>query len=411
MALDIYGGDPRIIATQQELFRIAGLMEQAASHLEEAWLSPPETFLELIPNPLPNIQLAIALPPVIESLRGIRSKLNYAAESYFSTEAQVQRFLTTLFEPFSKLNWFLSQPNPVSGVLNDQVMRTAATLAVVGLTGVPSFGKAQLVSQATNLTVAAMGGTSPNNLLAKSHLTSLTMGIRVDVPGSASLVSSSSTKPAANLYGQVLRLQQNYWKPASSIRIEVFPTKTGRDLVVYVPGTQSFLPGSKNPLNIQSNLTAMGNVVPSPSQMAVSSALEQLNAGKNDRVLFVGHSQGALIAGNLASANQPFEVKGLIALGGPISHLNLNVPVLAIQHAADPVPALSGGVNPMAENWVTVSSDRDFANLVDAHKISSYAQTMAELMGSENRGFRRIAKELLPEGDAGTEYLFEIYRD
>ena len=411
MALDIYGGDPRIIATQQGLYRIASLMEQAASQLEEAWLSPPDTFFELIPNPIPNIQLALTLPALIETLRSIRDKLNYAAESYFSTEAQVQRFLTTLFESFTKLNWFLSQPNPVSGVLNDQVMRTAATFAVVGLTGIPSFGKAQLVAQATNLTVAAMGGTSPKDFLARSHVTSLTMGIKVDALGAATLVSSASTKPAANLYGQVLRLQQNYWSPASSIRIEVFPTRTGRDLVVYIPGTQSFLPGSKNPLNIQSNLTAMGNVVPSPSQMAVRNALEQLGAGKNDRALFVGHSQGALIAGNLASSDQPYEVKGLISLGGPISHLDLKVPVLAIQHAADPVPALSGGVNPMAENWVTVSSDRSFENLVSAHKISSYAETTAELMGSENPGFRRIAKELLPEGGAGTEYLFEISRN
>ena len=46
MALDIYGGDPRIIATQHELLRIASLLEQAASHLEEAWLAPPETFLD-----------------------------------------------------------------------------------------------------------------------------------------------------------------------------------------------------------------------------------------------------------------------------------------------------------------------------------------------------------------------------
>ena len=411
MALDIYGGDPRIIATQHELLRIASLLEQAASHLEEAWLAPPETFLEVIPNPLPNLQLAFSLPPVIDGLRSLRVKLNYAAESYFSTEAQVQRLLSSLFEPYTKLNWFLSQPNPVSGVLNDQVMRTAATMAVVGLTGVPSFAKAQLVAQATNLTVAALGGSSPRDLLSRSQATSMTMGIKVDAGGSARLVSSTPVKPAANIYGQVLRLQQNYWNPASSIRVEVFPANKGRDFVVYIPGTQSFLPGSKNPLNIQSNLTAMGNVVPSPSQMAVSQALAQLGATKTDRVLFVGHSQGALIGGNLAATEQPYQVKGLISLGGPISHLNLDVPVLALQHAADPVPSLSGGVNPMAENWVTVSSDRGFDSLVDAHRISSYAETTAELVGSENQGYRRIARQLLPEGDSGTEYLFEITRD
>ena len=411
MALDIYGGDPRIIATQNELFRIAGLLEHAASHLEEAWLSPPELIFELIPNPLPNVQLALGLPPLIDRLRQLRSGLNYAAESYFSTEAQVHRFLTSLFEPYTKLNWFLAQPNPISGVLNEQVTRTAATMAVVGLTGVPSFGKAQLVGQATNLVVATMGATSPRAALAQSQVNARLFGLEVDASGSAKLISEREIRPAANIYGQVLRLQQHYWNPASSIRVEVYPGLRGRELVVYVPGTQSFLPGSSNPLNIQSNLTAMGGVVPSPSQQAVEKALEQLDVGKGDKVLFVGHSQGALIAGNLAETRHDYEVKGLIALGGPISHLDLRVPVLAIQHSSDPVPSLSGGVNPMRENWVTVSSDKTFENLVDAHKISSYTNTAAELMGSDNAGFRNLAPELLPNGQAGIEYLFEISRD
>ena len=411
MALDIYGGDPRIIATQNELLRIAGSLEQAASHLEEAWLAPPDLVLEFIPNPLPNLQLAIRLPAVINRLRELRSGLIHAAESYFSTEAQVHRFLSSLFEPYTSLNWFLVQPNPISGVLNEQVTRAAATMAVVGLTGVPSFGKAQLIGQATNLAVATMGATSPRAALAQSQVNAQFFGLKVDADGSAKLLAQRDIRPAANIYGQVLRLQQHYWSPASSIRIEVYPTGNGRELVVYVPGTQSFLPGSKNPLNIQSNLTAMGGVVASPSQQAVQRALDQLGVGKGDKVLFVGHSQGALIAGNLAQAQNDYQVKGLISLGGPISHLDLKVPVLAIQHDSDPVPSLSGGVNPMRENWVSVSSDQRFSSLVDAHKISSYTVTAAELMGSDNPGFTRIAKELVPQGTAGIEYLFEISRD
>ena len=411
MALDIYGGDPRIIATQQELLRSAAALEIAINELDAAMFANPEMFLDILPNPLPSIQLAFALPGLIERLQRLRTGLQLAAESYFSTEAQITRLLTELMQPLANLSWFMMQPNPVSAALSEQVSRAAATMAVVGLTGVPAMGKAQVLGQAVRMAVAANGGISPQQLLARSHVNSLMLGIPVDVGGSARLISSQSVVPAKNVFGFARRLQDHYWSPASSIRIEVFERRGGRDMVVYVPGTQSFLPGSDNPLNIQSNLTAMGGVVQAPSQQAVSDALSRLNAGKNDSVLFVGHSQGALLAGNLASSSQPYEVKGLVSLGGPIGHLNLEVPVVAIQHAADPVPQLAGVANPMRENWVTISSDQAFESLVQAHRVSSYVHTAAELAGSDNAGYQNVMKQLIPEGNAGREYLFEIRRD
>ena len=411
MALDIYGGNPRIIAHFQELERISGSLELAAMELEEAWLSPPDLVLDLIPNPLPNLQLAIQLPAVIDRIRSFARGLHMAAQSYFSTEAQVASFLTELFQPYTRLHWFLSQPNPISLALNRQVTNTAATLAVLGLTGIPSFGKAQLVGQAVNLSVAASGGTSPRQLLANSQLNTLSYGLKVDGTASARLISTAMVRSPENIHGQVLRLKQNYWNPGSAVRIEAYRTAIGRDLVVYVPGTQSFLPGSKNPLNIPSNLTAMGNVVKAPSQQAVEDALKHLEAGQNDRVLFVGHSQGALIAGNIAEGPTPYQVMGLVSLGGPISHLNLDVPVIAIQHDSDPVPSLSGGVNPMRENWVTISSNQSFGSLVDAHKISSYAATALDLAGSQDEGYLRVSKLMTTRGEVGVEYLFELSLD
>ena len=411
MALDIYGGDPRIIATQHELLRLAGCLELAANELEAAVFARTEMVFDFLPNPLPNLQLAFQLPALIDRLRQLRSGLLVAAEGYFSTEAQITHTLTYLFQPLADLNWFMAQPNPVSMALSEQVTRAATTLAVVGLTGMPSSGKSQVVGQAVRMAVAAAGGNSPQHLLAQAHVNSLMFGMPVDGSGSAKLISHQPISPAKNIYGFVSRLQNHYWSPASSIRIEVYQKPGGRDLVVYVPGTQSFLPGGNNPLNIQSNLTAMGGVAASPSQQAVSDALKSIGAGKNDSVLFVGHSQGALLAGNLASSTQAYEVKGLISLGGPIGHLDIKAPVVAIQHAADPVPQLSGVANPMRENWVTVSSDGEFETLVDAHRISSYAQTAAELAGSDNAGYQNVMQQLIPQGVAGEEYLFEIRKD
>lgn len=411
MALDIYGGDPRIIATQQELLRLAGALELAANELEAAVFARPEMVLDFVPNLLPNFQLAFQLPAVTDRLRQLRIGLITAAESYFSTEAQITRFLSSLFQPLTDFNGFMAQPNPISMALSEQVTRAAATMAVVGLTGAPSSGKSQVVGHALRMAVAAAGGGSPQHLLAKSHVNSLVLGIPVDASGSAKLISTQPIAPAKNIYGLASRLQHHYWSPPSSIRIEVFQRGAGRDFVVYVPGTQSFLPGGTNPLSMQSNLTAMGGVVPSPSQQAVGFALSSLGAGQKDSVLFVGHSQGALVAGNIASSPQPYQVKGVIALGGPIAHLDIKAPVVAIQHAADPVPHLSGGANPMRENWVTVSSDATFETLVDAHRVSSYANTAAELATSDNLGYQRVMQRLIPQGSEGKEYLFEIRRN
>jgi hypothetical protein len=411
MALDIYGGDPRIIATQQELLRLAQALQLACNELDAAVFASPDLLLDFVPNPIPNLQLALQLPRVTERMQQLCQGLRVAAESYFSTEAQITHLLTNLFRPLTDLHPLTLSANPISVALADQISRAAATMAVVGLTGVPSLGKSQVVGQAVRLAVAAAGSISPQQLLAKSHVSSLALGIPVDASGVSKMISSQPISPARNIYGFVSRLQNHYWSPASSIRVEVYQRPAGRDLVVYVPGTQSFLPGGSNPLNIQSNLTAMGAVVASPSQQAVSDALAKLNAGKGDAVTFVGHSQGALLAGNLASQDQDYQVRGLISLGGPIGHLDIQVPVVAIQHAADPVPQLSGRANPMLENWVTISSNAEFESLVEAHRISSYAQTAAELAGSDNPGYQRIMRQLIPRGDSGREYLFEIRSD
>jgi pimeloyl-ACP methyl ester carboxylesterase len=163
-------------------------------------------------------------------------------------------------------------------------------------------------------------------------------------------------------------------------------------------------------LNIRSGIAALGGSV-APSEQAVQQALAQLGAGSGDRVLFIGHSQGALVAGNISEQTQPYEVKGLISFGGPISHLDLSAPTIAISHQSDPVSVLGGGVNPMRENWVTVSGDAKFESLVDAHRMAAYEKTAAELDQANDEGFRRIQGKLWQDrGVFGLRYSFEIAR-
>jgi pimeloyl-ACP methyl ester carboxylesterase len=182
--------------------------------------------------------------------------------------------------------------------------------------------------------------------------------------------------------------------------------------VVYIPGTQSLDLWGKNPLNMRSNLTAFGGVSASPTQLAVSDALTQVKADESDSVLFVGHSQGALVAARLAITDQPYQVAGLVSLGGPIAQFDLQVPVIALQNQGDPVPHLGGQINPMQENWVTASNEREFDSVVDAHKVSSYVEFAKKLDANHDPGLIRIHEQITQmPNQSGLRYVFELSRD
>jgi hypothetical protein len=101
-----------------------------------------------------------------------------------------------------------------------------------------------------------------------------------------------------------------------------------------------------------------------------------------------------------------------VSFAGPIGHLKLDVPVIAIQHAADPVPLLSGRVNPLTENWVTASSSAEFEDLIAAHRLDGYIETATELDQSQNIGLNRVRKALWPESlGSGSQYVYKIQRD
>lgn len=403
MELDIYGGDARIIATRDELLRISGNLMLAASQLRDAPLAMPTLFLDFLPNPLPNLQLAVQLPPVIEQLERLSNSCQVAAESYFSSEAQINHILQDLFRPLSDAAGLLPLANPISLAMSDVVSRTGAALAIVGLVAGPSLGGTQLVAQGARVIAHSAGHQTPAAMLAAASPLAI-------AGGSAMLLKTNLVQQSGSLGSVAGALKTGYWSPAGSIRIQSFPEGSGRALVVLIPGTQNFSPLGSNPLNITSNLGVFSGSG-SPSQNAVTAALKQVGAGPNDRVIFVGHSQGGIIGANLAATTQPYRVAGLVTLGSPIAQLNLKVPTISIQHQQDPIPLLSGTTNPMRENWVTISTGVEYDNLVQAHHITSYAETASQAMLSDNPGLQNVLNEMeLPSGEA-TEYLYRLSSD
>ncbi|MEY4000470.1 MAG: hypothetical protein RLZZ626_825, partial [Actinomycetota bacterium] len=138
----------------------------------------------------------------------------------------------------------------------------------------------------------------------------------------------------------------------------------------------------------------------------------------NDRVIFVGYSQGGMAAANLIAGQPPFKVAGLVSLGAPIGHIKLpgDVAVLALEHTNDMVPALSGQTNPLTSQWATVQREYPVATghmAVESHELSAYLDTSRQVDGLKDSGVARIRGVIgraLAAGDLCESQIFEITR-
>ena len=81
-----YGGDAQIVATRAEIDRV-----MAELHGLTVWLRDQVWFTSF--EPLPEIRMAIELPPILEKLEHIRNACGRAADAYFGTEAEISREL------------------------------------------------------------------------------------------------------------------------------------------------------------------------------------------------------------------------------------------------------------------------------------------------------------------------------
>lgn len=335
-----YGGDAKIVASRAEIERV-----QRELGAVSAWLDAQIEPADFVLNPIKRVGLALELPVVQARLETVRLALAQAAEGYFTAEARVAN-------EFAKDNLF-SAPMLVGGIL-------AVGVGVGGAVG----------------------------LLSESPVSAVETGKPVAV------------LPPRNLETLANRLMQTAGSPEAQVRIERF----GSSVFVYIPGTKTWNPiAGKNPLDATSNLWAMHGPGVAASERAVSKAMGLAGVGAGDKVIFVGHSQGGLVAANLASTKKPtYRVAGLVTLGAPIAHLagKLEVPTLALEHTNDVVPKLSLKANPLTENWVTVSRETttDPANarndIVEAHDLEAYRDTAKQADESPNEGISQFQKKL-----------------
>lgn len=223
-------------------------------------------------------------------------------------------------------------------------------------------------------------------------------GWKLDHGVKAELAAESSVRTPTTVTNLLGRLWAVSSEDKPTIGIDIFEVQSGEKVaVVYIPGTQTFGLGT-NPLDMTSNIQAMGDAGESASEKAVLMAMKQAGIDSNVEVILVGHSQGGLVAGNLAANPAGFLVSGLVTFGAPIAHLrNLKTPVMAIEHVNDPVPNISGKANPNKSNWVTVQriSEKPESNaLMFSHSLKAYKNTTIQIDSSNDAGIQNVKSKV-----------------
>ena len=333
MSLDSYGGNPDIVATREEIERVAFEIKLCAKELTY-WPA-----LELLlTDPLHQLQFRIASVGIYQKLETLHNHCLIASENYFTTEAQIHRRFELTFVP-----------------------ELAAFVA---------------------------------NLATQS-------GWSLDRNVSANLVSEGRSHKPDSITKMLDRLWVLSSKGVPTVGIDLFHNPSGnKTAVVYIPGTQSFGFGDgPNPLDMASNIQAMGAAGSAASEKAVLLAIKQAGIESSDEVILVGHSQGGMVAGTIAAGPSGFIAAGLVSFGAPLAQLrNPKAPVMAIEHTNDPVPNLSGKANPLRKNWVSVqrvSSKAESNAVLFSHSLKSYKNTSLLIDASAEIGIKNIRSEIL----------------
>jgi len=181
-----------------------------------------------------------------------------------------------------------------------------------------------------------------------------------------------------------------------------------RSFIVQIPGTQVLgLQHGANPLDMDSNINLMHNNGEGPPPVIareVLDAMRQAGIRPGDPVMLTGHSQGGIIAAQLAAdptVRAEFSIRSVVTGGSPIGHFDLpdDISVLSLEHDQDVIPKLDGVDNPDRPNWVTVTrsltatqgtvSGATGPSLGGAHSTPNYAGTGAQIDASTEAGIEQ----------------------
>ncbi|MDO4260130.1 MAG: hypothetical protein Q4C87_11500 [Actinomycetaceae bacterium] len=163
-----------------------------------------------------------------------------------------------------------------------------------------------------------------------------------------------------------------------------------RSWSVVIKGTAQWMPGGTNPQDIETNLADISGF-DSDQKRAILAGMEAVGIGEGEPVEFIGHSQGGIEAGGIATDPEvldKYTVVSVMTAGSPVAFTpgNTNVRVLSLENTRDIVPALDGEHNARVDGQVTVHFDGDKLGLKNekgepagAHDVPVYTEAMSEI--------------------------------
>jgi hypothetical protein len=168
-----------------------------------------------------------------------------------------------------------------------------------------------------------------------------------------------------------------------------------RHVIVDIPGMDTLnpSPNGADPTSFGTNLRTLVGARSTYGD-GVIEAMRQAGVTPADPVLLVGHSQGGMVAMNLAkelAGRGIFDISNVITVGSPVAHITVprSVRVLAIENENDFVPHLDGASNPDQTNLTTVTIHRDHARILDNHDLTkSYLPGAGDIDASGNPSVR-----------------------
>ncbi len=182
---------------------------------------------------------------------------------------------------------------------------------------------------------------------------------------------------------------------SGDVRITRVDNGSGPAYVVSIPGTETWSPvAGSEPRDLSANLQLVaGN--PTAAAESVRAAMDAAGIPPGSPVMLVGHSQGGIIAGQLASDPEfvrHYGVTNVLTYGAPIDHMQLapGVEALQVQHRFDVVPRLDlggvdlDGVNPNTHvTGVTLDSPGGVFGVVTNHDHTAYINSVREAMAGD----------------------------
>ena len=139
------------------------------------------------------------------------------------------------------------------------------------------------------------------------------------------------------------------------VTVEEDGTQT-RSWTIDIRGTQSFGAGEKGPQDMLTNFQGVGGMA-SDQLYAIQKAMDDAGIAPGEAVEFAGHSQGGIMAAQLAAnpdVRSRYNVVSVVTAGSPTATIApTDVPVLSYENSGDIVPGLDGYAT-HGENVTTV---------------------------------------------------------